>query len=247
LVSEPAASDKKESFLCWRSAWRLVASWRPIFALDFTKRNEYSFSAGMGPAAKKKWVEHVVDPQKRAAILDAALELFAERGFHGTAVPLIAEKARVGAGTLYRYFASKESLVNVLYRQWKGKLTGAVLKDFPLDAHAREQFGLFWRRITSFALEHPAGFAFLELQHHAPYLDAESRDLEEQSLQLIRGFVARAQSIGQMKAGTTPELIMAIVYGAAVGLLKGCHHGHLTLDEDTVSRGESLMWEAVKA
>jgi AcrR family transcriptional regulator len=45
---------------------------------------------------------HVDD--KREAILGAALELFAERGFHGTAVPQIADKAGVGAGTIYRYF-----------------------------------------------------------------------------------------------------------------------------------------------
>ena len=61
-------------------------------------------------------------PDKREAILDAALELFAERTFDGTAVPLIAERAGVAAGTIYRYFDSKEALVNALYRRWKGEL-----------------------------------------------------------------------------------------------------------------------------
>ena len=49
----------------------------------------------------------------------AALELFVERGFYGTAVPEIAERAGVGAGTIYRYFESKEALVNALYREQK--------------------------------------------------------------------------------------------------------------------------------
>src|SRR5689334_15289154 len=56
---------------------------------------------------------------KREAILAAALELFVERGFYGTAVPEIAERAGVGAGTIYRYFESKETLVNELYREQK--------------------------------------------------------------------------------------------------------------------------------
>jgi AcrR family transcriptional regulator len=43
---------------------------------------------------------------KREAIMAAALDLFVERGFYGTAVPEIAEKAGVGAGTIYRYFES---------------------------------------------------------------------------------------------------------------------------------------------
>jgi TetR/AcrR family transcriptional regulator, repressor of fatR-cypB operon len=51
---------------------------------------------------------------KREAILNAALQLFTEFGFHGTAMPQVAERAGVGAGTIYRYFTSKEALVNTL-------------------------------------------------------------------------------------------------------------------------------------
>src|SRR5690606_27876447 len=59
--------------------------------------------------------QRAIVTDKREAILHAALELFVERGFWGTAVPEIAEKAGVGAGTIYRYFESKEALVNALY------------------------------------------------------------------------------------------------------------------------------------
>ncbi|MCW7461137.1 helix-turn-helix domain-containing protein [Leptospira limi] len=52
---------------------------------------------------------------KSEEILSAALELFTAKGFDGTAVPLIAERANVAAGTIYRYFASKEELVNSLF------------------------------------------------------------------------------------------------------------------------------------
>ncbi|MEQ9367019.1 MAG: helix-turn-helix domain-containing protein, partial [Leptospirales bacterium] len=62
--------------------------------------------------------DHAGSP-KAQAILDASLELFAEKGYDGTAVPLIAEKAGVGAGTIYRYFESKEVLVNILYNKWR--------------------------------------------------------------------------------------------------------------------------------
>ncbi len=63
---------------------------------------------------------------KREAILAAALKLFAERGFYGTPVPLIAQGAQVGAGTIYRYFSNKNSLVNELYRHWKSALSQAL-------------------------------------------------------------------------------------------------------------------------
>ena len=63
---------------------------------------------------------------KREAILAAATELFVERGFHGTTVPEIAERAGVGAGTIYRHFASKEAVVNELFRLHKQALTARV-------------------------------------------------------------------------------------------------------------------------
>src|SRR5687768_1361146 len=98
------------------------------------------------------------ESDKRAAILEAALELFVERGFHGTAVPEVAERAGVGAGTIYRYFASKEALVNELYQREKSMLSTRVLREFPIASSAREQFGTLWRRLAAYAKDEPLGF-----------------------------------------------------------------------------------------
>ena len=53
---------------------------------------------------------------KREEIVRAALELIAENGFHGAPMAMIAERARVGAGTIYRYFENKDLLIAGLYR-----------------------------------------------------------------------------------------------------------------------------------
>lgn len=49
-------------------------------------------------------------------ILDAALEVFSEKGFHSATVDEIADRAGLGKGTLYRYFANKETLFHELVR-----------------------------------------------------------------------------------------------------------------------------------
>ena len=99
---------------------------------------------------------------KREAILDAALQLFVERGFHGTAVPDVADPAGVGAGTICRYFESKEHLVNDLYRRHKQKLVTRVLKDFPLQSSTREQFG---KPIATFqAVAQRAADAYIDVE-----------------------------------------------------------------------------------
>ena len=50
------------------------------------------------------------DPGKRQAILEQAIRTFAEVGFRGADVQVIADRAGVGKGTVYRYFRSKEDL-----------------------------------------------------------------------------------------------------------------------------------------
>lgn len=55
-------------------------------------------------------------PTTKGKILDAALEVFAEKGFHSATVDEIAERAGLGKGTLYRYFANKETLFSELVR-----------------------------------------------------------------------------------------------------------------------------------
>jgi len=47
---------------------------------------------------------------KHASILNVSIQVFAAQGFQGTDVQVIADKAGVGKGTVYRYFGDKESL-----------------------------------------------------------------------------------------------------------------------------------------
>src|SRR5690242_14559064 len=111
--------------------------------------------------------QRAIVTDKREAIMNAALELFVERGFYGTAVPEIADRAGVGAGTIYRYFDSKEALVNALYRQEKERF-GTLLIDFPKHVTTRELLRTMWMRMVRFVVDNPKPFVFLELHHHAP-------------------------------------------------------------------------------
>ncbi|MBE7453498.1 MAG: TetR/AcrR family transcriptional regulator [Kofleriaceae bacterium] len=182
---------------------------------------------------------------RREAILQAALELFVERGFHGTAVPEVAERAAVGAGTIYRYFASKEALVNELYRRHKSLLTARILHDFPLDAPAREQYGTLWRRLVRYVREEPLGFAFLELHNHASYLDADSRALEERITTFGIEFIRGAQGRGELRAAP-PLLLVGIVMGAFIGLVRKSAECDLVLDDAAWATAEQCVWEAIR-
>jgi TetR/AcrR family transcriptional regulator len=53
----------------------------------------------------------------RQEILDAALELFSEKGFHNVTMQEIAAKSEFAIGTLYSFFADKETLYNTMLRE----------------------------------------------------------------------------------------------------------------------------------
>jgi AcrR family transcriptional regulator len=53
--------------------------------------------------------------QTRAAITDAALELFRSRGYEATTMRAIAQRAGVSTGNAYYYFSSKEDLIQEFY------------------------------------------------------------------------------------------------------------------------------------
>lgn len=201
-------------------------------------------TSGKAPAGRPSQRAIVTD--KREAIMAAALELFVERGFYGTAVPEIADKAGVGAGTIYRYFVNKEALVNALYRQEKQRFAERVLTEFPRTTIARELFRTMWHRMATFAVENPKPFIFLELHHHAPYLDAESQALEHRMLELFTNVVVSAQARGELKVGP-PRLLMSIVMGAFVGVIRSCVEVAAPLGDADWALAEQCVWEAIRA
>jgi len=178
---------------------------------------------------------------KREAILRAALELFAERSFDGTPMPLVAERARVGTGTLYRYFASKEALGNAVYREAKAAMRRALVDSVPPGLSPREHFGRLWRGLARFTVEHPATVRFLEMQHHEDYLDADSRAAGTELMERVADFVRGAQAAGAVRPGP-PEELIALALGAFVGLVKEAANGRFALDEASVARSEEAVW-----
>lgn len=183
--------------------------------------------------------------ETRRRILRAALELFAERGFHGTAVPDVAERAGVGPGTIYRHVASKEELVNVLFRETKAKLGQALMHGDDPAAPPRERFLALWDRLYAFAESDPVAVHFLELQDHAPYLDPTSRAVEHGVLLPVVEAVIAMQARGALRTDLRPDVLIAFAWGGFVGLLKAERAGYLRLDAELVRSAALVWWRSV--
>ena len=121
----------------------------------------------------------------------------------------------------------------------------ALAADDRLDA-AKAWFADLWSRLAAFARAEPDTFRFLEMQDHAPYLDAESRKTELEVLGPIwlAGQALREQ---RLTRDLPIEILIALVWGALVGLLKAERLGYFALSDDMIERAGEACWDAVRA
>lgn len=193
-------------------------------------------------------------------ILSAALACFAEAGFEGTSIPAVMARAGVGAGSLYRLFESKEALFNAVFREAKGRLAQALNAsgdvEAPSDLQAprdlrdggpKETFDAFWAHLVDFARREPVAFRFLELHHHAPHLDAASRQVELNVLAPLLITCMDLQRRAVLRDELAPEVVLAFVWGALVGLVKAETIGYVKLDEAAFRHARDACWRAFAA
>lgn len=192
--------------------------------------NDYSF------------MEHS-EPDKRERIIRAALELFTESAYASTTVPDIAERAGVAAGTIYRYFPSKEALANAIYQAEKLAMRDALLEALAAlgpDPDSSAEVRACWSALLGLLFEHRTGVLFLEGQQHAAYLTDESRAIAAEVDEIAVGVVARGQAAGAIKS-ERPDLLVAMLFGSFVGLAKVCASPTEAISSFTASAAWDLI------
>ncbi len=114
---------------------------------------------------------------KREAILAAAIRVFAERGVWLAPTSAISRAAGVAEGTLFTYFATKDALVNELYRMLKHDLADALLGDFPETAPLRGKLQHLWNRYVDWGMANPDKIKVLAQLQVSDQITAESQTI----------------------------------------------------------------------
>ena len=150
--------------------------------------------------------------EHRQAILTAALELFARFGFKKASVEEIATRARVGKGTIYLHFASKEELFGaVMCRIWDELLRELTI-EVKNAATPEEKYAAYIRghvdRVVKRAEElRISADMFLELRAAAePYLGAS----EQADLKVLEGIFCEGRDQGVFVIDQPHSLALAL-------------------------------------
>lgn len=182
---------------------------------------------------------------KRRLILEAAVHVFAHKGYHAARVGDIAEEAGVAHGLLYHYFPSKEALLETIFRDTWRDVLDAVRSVEVTEETARAQLAGIakillrsWRRdpdLVRVLVREVTRSS--HLQERIDEIDAAFAGLER--------IVARGQAQGEFRADLDARMVSYVFYGALEEILTGWVLGQLEEGDEAIARAEETVIEVV--
>lgn len=181
--------------------------------------------------------------EKRRQILDAAVRVFARKGFHATRVGDIAAEAGVAHGLLYHYFDSKDSLLEAVFEENWSVLVARIGSVEEADEPAVDQL----RHIAAIVLRtwlHLPDVVRVVVREfgRSPELAARVGELE-QPIDAIERVIARGIARGELKRDLDPRTAATVVYGSIDELLTAWVLGRLPAGEEEVAAAERTLLE----
>jgi AcrR family transcriptional regulator len=186
-------------------------------------------------------------PDRRRAILDAAVRVFARQGFHACRVSDIADEAGVAYGLLYHYFPSKDEVLNTLFLERWGVMLEMIREVDRKPVPVREKLGT----IASFIIDsyrHDPDLMkviIVEVTRAANSFGQTHLGQIREAYRLIGEIVTKAQQEGVFKADIDAEFAAMTFYGAIEQVLTGWIFGLLPQGDEEFERAKQLVVETV--
>ena len=181
--------------------------------------------------------------EKRKRILEAAIRVFAEHGYHGSRVGDIAEDAGVAHGLLYHYFASKEDVLRTIFVENWGQLIVRFRAVEASDEPAEKKLEGIAKILLRTWRNDPALVTVMVREvARSQHLQAQVDDVRE-AFAIVQRVIEGGQAEGTFRADVDARLASWIFYGGLEEVLTGWVLGQLPDSEDDVARAERTAIE----
>jgi len=184
---------------------------------------------------------------KRRVILDAAVRVFARRGFHTCRVSDIADEAGVAYGLVYHYFSSKDQILDTLFLERWQVLLDVIVEIDGRDIPPRDKLG----EIAGFIVEsyrHDPDLMkviIVEVTRAANTFGRTHLAEIRQAYDLIAAIVRKAQESGTFRTEVSAEFAALAFYGAIEQVLTGWIFDLLPADAAGYDRARTLIVETI--
>jgi AcrR family transcriptional regulator len=175
---------------------------------------------------------------RRRQILEAAVKVFAAKGFHGARVSDVAKEAGVAYGLVYHYFNSKAELLEAIFRgTWTDMLARVQeveASGVPAEEAVRQVTALLlrtWRRDPDLVR------VLIREVTRNQYVQEEIEEITH-AMEVLENIVRRGQEGGDFRADLDPRLAAVVFYGALDEVLSGWVLGQLPDSDEDIARAE---------
>ncbi len=161
---------------------------------------------------------------RRKQILRAAVEAFAERGFHRTRVSDIAKRAGVAYGLIYHYFDSKDHVLNSVFEDnWSVflKVIRGVSETESLSA------GQKLERISALVIDalqvapNIIQVIIQEISRSDRFVHAEKMSAFNSAFDVVQEIIVAGQASGELRASIEPRVAAYMFFGALETICTG--------------------------
>jgi AcrR family transcriptional regulator len=186
-------------------------------------------------------------PDRRRAILDAAVKVFARQGFHACRVSDIADEAGVAYGLLYHYFPSKDDVLSTLFLERWGVMLEMIRAVDREPLPAREKLTAIASFIVDSYSRDPdlMKVIIVEVTRAANSFGQTHLAQIREAYLLIAAIVTKAQQEGIFKPDIDAEFAAMTFYGAIEQVLTGWIFGLLPQGDDHFGRAKQMVVETV--
>jgi len=180
----------------------------------------------------------VAADDKRRRILDAAVRVFATQGYEASRVGDVAKEAGVAYGLVYHYYASKDTVLEAVFREAWGRLLAAVALAEQTGEDAAGQLELVVKIVLRAWRDDPDLVRLLVREvTRNPHIQDELDEIG-QAFATLERMVRRGQADGTFRGDLDPKLAAWMLYGALEEVLTGWVLGQLPDDAAAVSAAE---------
>jgi TetR/AcrR family fatty acid metabolism transcriptional regulator len=167
------------------------------------------------PAALRKTRPGPLPGPKRDAILRAAIDVFADRGFFNAQVADVARVAGVAAGTVYLYFRSKDDLLVSIFERTMREALAEVRASVGDPRDPRERLRRFARlHLARLGRDRNLAIVFqVELRQSTKFMERFSSTLLRDYLGLIRDTIADGQRETLFRTDLKPTVAAKMLFG----------------------------------
>jgi TetR/AcrR family fatty acid metabolism transcriptional regulator len=187
----------------------------------------------------------IAQEEKRNQILEAAVRVFATKGYHTSRVGDIAKEAGVAHGLLYHYFSSKEEVLQTIFRDNWSRLVAAFEAIDEGDEPARKQLeGIAKILLRTWRYGPELVTVMIREVARSPQLETQVEEIRA-AFVVIQRVIERGQADGSFRPEIDPRLATWIFYGGLEELLTGWVMGQLPDGDEEVARAERTIIDIV--